>query len=189
MNCFSNLITRQKRSHYYFCIYHKADKIMHTQLDRIDRRLLEELQQDCSRSAAELGEVVGLSQAACWRRIQRLSESGFVKKRVAILDAEKVGLSTIVLAQVKLSAHGRANLDAFSQTIRALPNVLECFVLLGDTDFFLKVAVSDIFHYERFFFDTLSKIEGVAEVKSMVTLSQIKNETSLPIIPALTQAG
>ena len=154
---------------------------MHNELDRIDTTLLQELQADCSRSASELGEIVGLSQAACWRRIQRLEEQGYIRKRIAVLNAEKLGLSTIVLAHVKLSAHGRANIDAFSKKLQALPNVLECFVLLGDPDFFLKVAVKDIFDYERFFFDRLSKIEGVAEVKSMVTLSQIKNDTALPI--------
>ncbi|WP_084399216.1 Lrp/AsnC family transcriptional regulator [Henriciella aquimarina] len=160
---------------------------MHHNLDRIDCRLLQELQQDCSRSAAELGELVELSQASCWRRIQRLEEQGFIRKRIALVDPEKIGLSTIVLAHVKLSAHGRANLDIFSKKLRALPNVLECFVLLGDPDFFLKVAVKDIYDYERFFFDTLSKIEGVAEVKSMVALSQIKNETAFPV--TMVQAG
>lgn len=158
---------------------------MQNEFDKIDGRILHELQHDCSRSAAELGELVGLSQAACWRRIQRLEERGFIRKRIALVDPEKLGLSTIVLAHVKLSAHGRANIDGFSRKLRALPNVLECFVLLGDPDFFLKVAVRDIYHYERFFFDTLSKIEGVAEVKSMVALSQIKNETALPVPASL----
>ena len=154
---------------------------MQETLDQIDRKLLEELQKDCSRSASDLGKVVGLSQAACWRRIQRLDADGYIKKRVAILNGDKINLSTIVLAHVRFSAHGRANLDEFSRKIRALPNVLECFVLLGDPDFFLKVAVEDIYAYERFFFEKLSKIEGVAEVKSMVTLSRVKNETALPI--------
>lgn len=150
-------------------------------LDRIDCRLLNELQKDCGRSAGELGDLIGLSQAACWRRIQRLESEGFVKRKVAILDAGKSGLPTLVLAHVKLSAHGRANLDAFSKKLRNIPNILECIVLLGDPDFFLKIAVRDIYHYEKFFFETLSRIEGVAEIKSMVALSQIKNETSLPV--------
>lgn len=150
-------------------------------LDRLDYRILNELQKDCSRSAAELGELIGLSQAACWRRIQRLEDEGYIDRKVAILNAEKAGLSTLVLAHVKLSAHGRANLDTFSKKLQKLPNVLECFVLLGDPDFFLKIAVRDIYHYEKFFFETLSKIEGVAEVRSMVALSKIKNETAIPV--------
>jgi Lrp/AsnC family transcriptional regulator len=149
--------------------------------DRLDCRILNELQKDCSRSAAELGELIGLSQAACWRRIQRLEEEGYIDRKVAILDPEKAGLPTLVLAHVKLNAHGRSNMDAFSKKIQKLPNVLECFVLLGDQDFFLKIAVRDIYEYEKFFFETLSKIEGVAEVRSMVALSRIKCGTALPV--------
>lgn len=154
---------------------------MQRDLDKLDCRLLNEVQKDCSRSAAELGEVIGLSQAACWRRLQRLEEEGYIDRKVARLNPAKVGLSTVVLAHIKLSAHGRSNLDAFSKKVRSLPNVLECYVLLGDPDFFLKVAVRDIYHYEKFFFETLSKLEGVAEIKSMVALSRIKDETALPV--------
>lgn len=150
-------------------------------LDKIDKRILEEVQKDASKSAAELGESIGLSQAACWRRTQRLHQDGFIKRTVAILDANTVGCGTTVLAMVKLSAHGRANMDAFSRKIRSLPNVMECFVILGNADFFLKVVVRDIYEYEDFFFQTLSKIEGVQEVQSLVALSQIKNETTLPV--------
>ncbi len=154
---------------------------MRTKLDRIDTHLLKELQADCGRSAGELGKIVGLSQAACWRRIQRLDDEGIITRRVAIVDSEKIGLGTLILAHVKLSAHGRANLDTFSNKIRSLPNVLECFVLLGDTDFLLKIAVRDIYEYENFFFQNLSQIEGVAEIRSMVALSQIKNDTAQPV--------
>lgn len=154
---------------------------MSTKIDRIDRLILEELQNDANQSAGHLGERVGLSQAACWRRVQRLEEEGVIKKRVAILDAETVGCGTIILAHVKLSAHGRSNLDEFSAEIRKLPNVLECFLLLGDQDFFLKIAVKDIYSYEKLFFNQLSTLDGVAEVRSSVALSQIKNVTSLPI--------
>jgi len=83
---------------------------------------------------------------------------------------------------VKLSAHGRANLEAFAENIRAIPNVLECFVVLGDQDFFLKIAFKDIYDYESFFFRKLSNLESVAEVRSAVALSQIKNETALPLL-------
>lgn len=155
---------------------------MHIEIDQMDRKILRELQRDAARSASELGDVIGLSQTAVWRRIQRLQDQGVIKKRVAILDAEKVDLGTIILAHVKLSAHGRANFEAFAKKIRAIPNVLECFVVLGDQDFFLKIAVKDIYDYEQMFFKKLSSIDGVAEVRSSVALSQIKNDTELPII-------
>lgn len=150
-------------------------------LDAIDRRLLAVLQRDASRTAAQLAEEVGLSQAACWRRVQRLEKEGVIRARVALLDGVRIDRGTIILANVKLNAHGRAHLDEFIAEIQLLPEVLECFVLMGDQDFFLKVAVKDIYAYERFFFDHLSKIPGIAEVKSTMALSQIKNTTELPV--------
>lgn len=154
---------------------------MTTSIDRIDRRILEELQADASLSASALGEKVGLSQTACWRRVQRLEEEGVIRKRVALVDARAVGCETIILANVKLTAHGRSNLEDVAERIREIPNVLECFVVLGSQDFFLKIAVKDIFAYEKLFFEKLSTLNGVAAVRSSVALSQIKNDTALPV--------
>lgn len=155
---------------------------MNTQIDRTDRRILEELQSDASLSATALGEKVGLSQTACWRRVQRLEEDGVIRKRVALVDPKAAGCETIILAHIKLTAHGRSNLEEFAERIREIPNVLECFVVLGEHDFFLKIAVKDIFAYEKLFFEKLSTLNGVAEVRSSVALSQIKNDTALPIL-------
>lgn len=154
---------------------------MRTKIDEIDRRILNELQYDAGPSVSALGERVGLSQAACWRRIQRLEEDGVIKKRVALLEPDAIGCGTLILANVKLSAHGRANLEDFGKKISALPNVLECFLMLGDQDYFLKIAVKDIYDYEQFFLRKLASLEGVAEVRSAVALSQIKNDTRLPV--------
>ena len=150
-------------------------------LDEIDLRLLRCLQEDASISMDELAGRANLSRNACWRRVKRMEERGAIRGRVALVDPEKLGVGTLVLANVKLSAHGRANLEKFIESIKRLPNVLECFILMGEQDFFLKIAVRDIYEYERFFFKELSAIEGVAEVKSSMTLSQIKNETAYPI--------
>jgi len=154
---------------------------MQAQLDRLDRRILNCLQEDASLSAADVGDKVGLSQAAAWRRIHRLEEDGYITKRVALVDPAKIGFGTIMLAHVKLSAHGRAHLEDFADQIRKIPNVLECFVILGNQDFFLKIAVNDIYDYEQLFFRQLSELEGIAEIHSAVALTQIKNTTSLPI--------
>lgn len=155
---------------------------MNEKLDKLDRKILAQLQKDASVSAAQIGENIGLSQAAAWRRIQRLENEGYILKRVAILDPEKLGVGTLVLAHVKLSAHGRAHLEEFANAIKKLPQVLECFVLMGDQDFFLKIAVKDVYEYERFFFDKLSSLKGVAEVKSAMALSRIKNEIGYPVL-------
>lgn len=151
------------------------------QLDPFDRRILAILQRDSSRSTADIATEIGLSQAPCWRRIQRLKDEGYVRSQVFILDRRKLGLRAQVFAQVKLNAHGRANLDEFSAAIREFPEVLECHVLMGSVDFMLRVVAADIEAYERFFFEKLSQLPGVQEINSTVALSEIKSTTALPI--------
>ena len=132
-----------------------------TDLDPFEIKILRELQRDANQTTAEVAERVGLSVSPCWRRIDRLERDGFIKKRVAIIDRRKVGLNAHVFAQVKLNAHGRANLDEFSAAIRGFPEVLDA--------------------YESFFFDQLSKLPGVQEINSTVALSEIKATTELPL--------
>jgi len=124
---------------------------------------------------------VGLSASPCWRRIDRLEREGFIKRRVAILDRRKVGLNAQIFAQVKLNAHGRANLDEFAAAIRDLPEVLECYVMMGSVDFLLRIVAPDIEAYEKLFFNRLSQLPGVQEVNSTVALSEIKATTALPL--------
>ena len=150
-------------------------------MDNFEKKILRLLQEDGSLSNATIAERVGLSASPCWRRIDRLEREGFIKRRVALIDRKMVGLNAQVFAQVKLNAHGRANLDEFADAIRAFPEVLECYVLMGPVDFLLRVVASDIEAYERFFFDRLSQLSGVQEVNSTIALSEIKSTTSLPI--------
>ena len=150
------------------------------ELDHFERKILRELQRDASQTTAEIADKVGLTPSPCWRRIDRLEKEGLIRKRVALLDRRKVGLNAQVFAQVKLNAHGRANLDEFSAAIGGFPEVLEAFVLLGTMDFMLRIVTRDIEAYERFFFDRLSKVPGVQEVHSNVALSQIKATAELP---------
>ncbi len=150
-------------------------------LDRYEKRILEILQEDASLSVAAIGEKIGLSSSPCWRRIDRLEREGFIKRKVALVDRKKIGLNAQIFAQIKLNAHGRANLDEFAAAIRAFPEVLECYVLMGSVDFLIRVVATDIEAYERFFFDRLSQLPGVQEVNSTVALSEIKATTELPI--------
>ncbi|QHL89965.1 winged helix-turn-helix transcriptional regulator [Sphingomonas changnyeongensis] len=151
------------------------------ELDPFDRKILRELQQDAGLSMAELAERVGLSTSPCWRRVQRLTEDGLIRRRVALLDRQALGLKAQIFAQVKLNSHGRANLEEFSAAIRDYPEVLECYVLMGTVDFLLKIVVEDVDAYERFFFDRLSRVPGVQEINSVVALSEIKATTALPV--------
>jgi Lrp/AsnC family transcriptional regulator len=149
--------------------------------DDLDLRILRAVQRDSSRSAAELAEAVGISQATCWRRLQRLKTEGVIQRESAILDAAKLGFGTQVYALVKLSTVGRLNLSGFAEAIRSLPEVVECHVLMGSADFLLKIVTRDISAYERFFFDKLSALEGVQDITSSVALSEIKAPSGLPL--------
>lgn len=154
---------------------------MPEELDAFERKILRRLQEDATESVATIAEAVGLSPSPCWRRIDRLEREGFIRHRVAVIDRKKVGLNAQVFAQVKLNAHGRANLDEFSEAIRGFPEVLECHVLMGQVDFMLRIVTADIEAYESFFFDRLSRLPGIQEINSIVALSEIKSTTALPI--------
>ena len=154
---------------------------MPDELDAYERKILRVLQDDASLSTAAVAEAIGLSASPCWRRIDRLEREGFIKRRVAIVERRKVGLNAQIFAQVKLNAHGRANLDEFAAAIRTFPEVLECHVLMGSVDFMLRVVAADIEAYERFFFEKLSRLPGVQEINSTVALSEIKSTTALPL--------
>ena len=150
-------------------------------LDPTDRRILELLQKEPGINAAELGDRIGLSQSACWRRMQGLRDDGVIKDQPVKIDREKVGLNTMVFAHVKLTSHGRSNLAAFSEAVSEYPEVLDCYVVLGNVDFLLRIVTEDIKAYEQFFFEKLSQLPGIQEVNSSIVLSDIKHTTVLPI--------
>lgn len=150
-------------------------------LDQHERKILEVLQEDASISSTALAERVGLSQSPCWRRVAALEEAGVIRKRVALVDRHKIGLRAQVFAQVKLSAHGRAHLTEFEEAVAAIPEIIECYVLMGTVDFLLRVITADVEAYEKLFFETLSRLPGVREINSSIALSEIKSTTALPI--------
>ena len=150
-------------------------------LDSTDRKILDLLQHEPGINASAIGERIGLSQSACWRRIQRLREEGVFRDSPVMLDREKVGLTTMVFAHVKLTSHGRSNLSAFAEAVKAYPEVMDCYVLLGNVDFLLRIVAADIKAYERFFFEELSQLPGIQEVTSSIVLSDIKHSTALPV--------
>ncbi|HPF26980.1 MAG TPA: Lrp/AsnC family transcriptional regulator [Steroidobacteraceae bacterium] len=150
-------------------------------LDRTDIRILDALQRDATLSAAELAERCSLTTTTAWRRLQRLEQAGAIKSRVAILERRAVGLHVLVFAQVKLMATGREALARFEQAVRQFPEVLDCYSLLGEKDFLLRIVVPSIDAYEAFFLDHLSRIPGVQAVNSNIALSTIKETTALPL--------
>lgn len=154
---------------------------MQADLDRGDARILDLIQEHGDLSAAELAERLGMTASTCWRRVSRLQELGVIRKRVALLDREKVGLNVLVFSHVKLSGHGRDALLKFEQAVRQHPEILECYTLMGETDFLLRIVCRDIKTYEAFFLDHLSRFPGVQSVHSSIALSVIKETTALPV--------
>ena len=150
-------------------------------IDAIDRRILAELQENGTASAADVATKVGLSTTTCWRRIQQLEESGVIKKRVALLDREALGLDVMVYVHVRLSNQGRDALAQFERAIRDRPEVLDCCTLTGEWDFCLRIVTHGIKEYEAFFLDHLSKIPNVQSVNSSIVVTVIKESTVLPI--------
>ena len=150
-------------------------------LDRFDRRILELLQQDCSLTVSEIARRVGLSVSPCWRRVARLEKEGIVRKRVAVLDHLRLGMEVVAFVNVRLSQHGRENLEEFEQTIRTFPEVLECFTVMGDTDYLLKIVTRDIRHFEGFLRNNLMTLPQIRETHSTIAVTEIKDTTELPL--------
>lgn len=149
-------------------------------MDELDKKILNLLQQDAMLPVAEIAEKVGSSKSVCWRRIQRLQDDGIIKARVALLDPNKIGLDIILFAQVKMTAHGR-RLPNFIEIIRDIPQILECYTLMGNVDFLLKIVVKDIQEYENLWWHQLSQIEGVQEISSTIAMTAVKHTTKLPL--------
>ena len=154
---------------------------MRSDLDVIDWQILSTLQRDASLTAADVAGRVGLSQSPCWRRIARLEKLGVVRRRVALLDREKLGLGVLVFAQVNYARGARQSLADFEATIRSFPEVQECYMLMGEVDFLLKVVTRDVASYEQFLREKLSRIPAVQDVRSSIALTPVKDSTELPL--------
>jgi DNA-binding Lrp family transcriptional regulator len=157
-------------------------------LDAIDRRILERLQQDGRLSNADLAEKVGLSSSPCWRRVKALEEAGVIKGYAAMLDSKAVGLSVNVFMSVSLSTQNEKSLKDFERAAAERPEVMECYLMTGDSDYLLRVVVPDLEAYERFVMD-FTKIVGIAQIRSSFALRAVKQGTALPLAPAGGQRG
>jgi Lrp/AsnC family transcriptional regulator len=150
-------------------------------LDRTDLRILNALQKDASLSTAEIAQRVGLSQSPCWRRISLLEANGVIRKRVALLSRDKVGLDVLVFTHVKLASHGWQSLPKFKQKVVSFPEVVQCYMVIGDFDFILLVATRTINDYNEFIQKRLSQVPGVQAIESRIVLEEAKNTTELPL--------
>jgi Lrp/AsnC family transcriptional regulator len=149
-------------------------------LDAADKRILTLLQADAGLSLAEISEKVGLSQTPCWKRIRRLEAEGVIRRRVALLDREAIGLGVTAFVAVKAGAHDEAWLTRFSAGVAQIPEVVELYRMAGDTDYLLKVVCHDIAHYDRIY-RQLIQVAPMGDVSSSFAMEQMKATTELPL--------
>ena len=150
-------------------------------LDRLDLSILRHLQEDASISIQDLGTKVGLSATPCWRRMKRLQNEGFIRKQVALLDAQLLELEVNVFVHVKLTAHSDEVLKVFEESVATIPEVVECYSVSGETDFLLRIVVADVATYETLLYKKLIRLREVGTLNSMFALRQVKYTTELPL--------
>ncbi len=149
-------------------------------LDRMDRKILDILQKDCTLPVAEIGKRVGLSTTPCWRRIQKLEELGVIQQRVALLDSKKVNVGVTVFVSITTSHHTQDWLDRFHAALNEFPEVVEFYRMSGQVDYLLRVVVPDIERYDTFYKKLIGRIE-LSDVSSAFAMEQIKFTTALPL--------
>ncbi len=152
------------------------------ELDRYDRRILEELQRDGRISNQELAERIGLSPSPCLRRVRTLEEMGLITGYRAMLDANKLGLSLMALIHISMDRHTPERFANFEEKVAALPEVLECLLVTGqDADYQLKVVVRDMDAFQALLLEKITRIEGVSGVHSSFVLRRVVDKTALPV--------
>lgn len=150
-------------------------------LDEIDKRILRALQRDGRIQNVELAKEVGLSPSPCLRRVKLLEDAGMIDRYVAVLNPAKVGLPLSMFARVWLTAQDAETIDRFIAAMKKLPEVMECYIMLGESDALLRVAVSDLDDYRQFQSTHLTKVNGIQNVKTDVPSQIVKQTYALPL--------
>ncbi|NMP31723.1 Lrp/AsnC family transcriptional regulator [Thalassotalea sp. M1531] len=149
-------------------------------MDRLDKEIVRLLQQDATLSVSEIAERIGLSTTPCWKRIQRLEQQGVIIKRVALADAESLGLHMTAFVLVKTTSHESNWLNAFAEHASSLDEVTEFYRMSGEYDYMLKVLVKDMKAYDLFYKKLVSNVD-IANVTTNFAMEQIKYTTELPV--------
>ena len=151
------------------------------EIDRYDRQILEVLQADGRISNQDLADCIGLSPSPCLRRVRLLEKSGVISRYVAVLSQQNVGLPVSVFISIKLESQREEALAKFGKAIARWPEVLECYLMTGPRDYWLRVVVPDLAAYERFLKTKLTRLEGIASIESSFALEQVKYTNVLPV--------
>ena len=151
-------------------------------MDATDLKILHELQQDASLSNVELAKRVHLSPSPCLSRVKALEKSGVIKQYVALLDPQALGLGLSVFISISLKEQTKQALSDFEQSIWQHSEVMECYLMTGDCDYLIRVAVKDIAALEKFILESHTPIPGIEKIRSSFTLKQVKYKTALPLM-------
>lgn len=149
-------------------------------IDNIDRRILTELQRDAAQAIETLGETVGLSRNACWRRIKALEAAGLITARVALVDPALAGLPLQVFMQVRAAAHDADWLDKFASATRSMPEIQGVYRMTGDLDYLIRARVADMSDYDRLYQRLIARVP-MGDVSASFVMEEIKDSTALPL--------
>ncbi|MCK0170433.1 Lrp/AsnC family transcriptional regulator [Aliiroseovarius sp. S1123] len=149
-------------------------------IDTIDRKILSALQQDADQSLEDLGAKVGLSRNACWRRVRILQESGIIRKRVALLDPQKLGLGLSVFIQVRTSNHDPDWLEKFARAVKLMPEILGAYRMTGDLDYLIHARVNDVQDYDALYQRLIEKVD-LSDVSASFVMEELKETTELSL--------
>ena len=149
--------------------------------DRIDRRILNELQQDGRIANADLAEKIGLSPSACLRRVRALEESGVIDSYVALLDQTRIGRSLEIFVEISLTAQTSEALTRFEDAVARSPEIMECHLMAGDADYLLRIAAADPMDFERIHRDHLTRLPGVSRMRSSFAIRTVSRKTAFAI--------
>ncbi len=152
-------------------------------MDKVDRQILDLLQQDAGRSIEQIAKAVNLSATPCWKRIRRLENEGVIRKRVALLDPHKVGAGMVVFVEIRTHDHSAEWLARFTEAIDEMPEVLDFYRMAGDLDYLLRVVVPTMDAFNDFYKALIGRIP-FSNVTSSFAMETIRYTTALPITPA-----
>jgi Lrp/AsnC family transcriptional regulator len=149
-------------------------------LDKTDLKILAILQEDAALSVAEVAARVNLSQTPCWRRIQRMEAEGTILRRVALIDPEAVGMGLTIFVDVETNDHSREWLSRFAEVVQQMPEVMDVYRMAGDIDYTLRIAVSSMSDYDKFYRRLISAVP-LKNVTSRIAMERVKSSTAYPI--------
>ncbi len=149
-------------------------------MDRFDREILRCLQRDAAMPVARIAEQVGLSPTPCWRRIQKLEEAGVIRRRVALLDAQRLNVGVTAFVSIRTSEHTSAWVEGFARAVADIPEIVEIHRMSGDIDYLLRIQVPDIAAYDAVYQTLIRKVR-LSDVSSSFAMEQIKSTTELPL--------